>query len=79
MNKKLAYFFAGLITLASTMSYTAIAKQDRVEICHILGDGLGNVEYIVIEVSGKAVDAHIRHGDTELVNGICGYQPPPIE
>ncbi len=70
--KKLSIFFASLITLGSALSYTAIAKPARVDICHLTGNG----EYIVIEVSENAADAHMRHGDSELINGLCGITLP---
>lgn len=69
--KKLSIFFVSLITLGSAISYTAVAKPGKVEICHLTGNG----DYIIIEVSERALDAHMAHGDLESINGLCGILP----
>ncbi len=49
----------------------------KVAICHYLGDGNGNPEYIMIFVSECALDAHIAHGDDTL-DPIWGCEAPLI-
>ena len=65
--------------VALPMSHLAFAaKADKVDICHVTDslDGLGpdgNVTLIVghvINVSGNAVDAHVAHGDSLVINDI---------
>jgi hypothetical protein len=59
----------GLATLAIAVpgGMTLAAKADKVDVCHIAGNG--NVQ--VISVSGNAVAAHQAHGDALYVDGEC--------
>ncbi len=52
----------------------AFAKANKVALCHLLGDGNGNPEFIVIVVSERALDAHFAHGDliANPLGGGCG-------
>lgn len=49
------------MVLVSVMTASAVGTpQDKVTICHVTGNG-GSHQ---ITVSGNALDAHMRHGDT---------------
>lgn len=78
MKKTLSILFSMIIMSASVFSYSAFAKNNKVAICHYLGEGNGNPEYIVIVVSERAADSHISHGDS-LADPIWGCEgTPPI-
>ena len=70
-----------ICTLVSLSATSAFAKDNKVSICHYLGEGNGNPEYIVIVVSERAVDSHMSPHDDLLLNsnGECGDVPPPTE
>jgi hypothetical protein len=55
----------GLVALPLVAAAKPEAKPPKIEICHSTGDG----EAHVIEVSAKALEAHLAHGDIE---GLCG-------
>ena len=33
------------------------------------------ISYTAVEVSERALDAHMAHGDLESINGLCGILP----
>tara|TARA_R110000824_G_scaffold52692_4_gene146099 strand:+ start:28408 stop:28641 length:234 start_codon:yes stop_codon:yes gene_type:complete len=73
MKKTLSIAFSLLILSASVFTYSAFAKNDKVLICHDLGDGNGNGEYILIEVSAKGAVAHLsNHDDYTFFGAPCG-------
>ncbi len=62
-----------LISLIATIalllvSSTATAKKSKVEVCHQQGNG----GYHIIDVSEKAVPAHLAHGDWLVEDEVCG-------
>lgn len=73
MKKTLSMAFSLLILSASVFTYSSFAKNERVLICHDLGDGKGNAEFILIEVSAKGAEAHLRnHDDYAFFGSPCG-------
>lgn len=69
MKKTLSILFSLIFAATSMLTYSAYAKNEKVAICHNLGNG----EYIVIVVSEKAADSHIsQHGDFRYFGGQCG-------
>lgn len=74
MKKILSILFSMIIISASLFTYSAFAKANKVALCHLLGDGNGNPEFIVIVVSERALDAHFAHGDLRAnpLGGGCG-------
>ena len=50
-----------------------MAAQERVEVCHVTGDGT----HVLIEIADPAYDAHVAHGDArpgDPVPGIPAYR-----
>lgn len=78
MKKTLSILFSIMFMSTALFSYSTFAKNEKVAICHYLGDGNGNPEFIVIVVSERAVASYSRHGDQPLnINGECGDGPLP--
>jgi hypothetical protein len=80
MKKILSIIFSMIIISASLFTYSAFAKSNKVAICHFLGDGARDGEYVVIVISEKAAVSHVReHGDLPLniLSGLCGEDPLP--
>tara|TARA_Y100000310_G_scaffold333010_1_gene409694 strand:+ start:72 stop:359 length:288 start_codon:yes stop_codon:yes gene_type:complete len=59
---------AGLVMLFGLTNIVA-AKPMKVDVCHVTGSGV----HITINISEKAVPAHLDHGDSL---GECGGLPP---
>lgn len=58
----------GALLLCATLAAPASAKADKVAICHVAGPQ-GKV--LFLEVSQRAADAHLAHGDRVLAGGDC--------
>jgi hypothetical protein len=63
---------AAAVIVAFVVPAVATAGQDRVELCHLTGDGT----YVPIEVADPAYETHMGHGDGQpgqAVPGMPGY------
>lgn len=60
---------ASAVGLALWSAGTALAAPDKADVCHRTGDG----SYILINVSERALPAHLRHGD-----GVPGDRVPGL-
>ena len=74
MKKLLQIGVAVIIASAMFVSQTTAAKNDKVDICHVISAndvilflGVLNLHFgKVISISGNAVDAHLAHGDNTI-------------
>ncbi len=62
MRKRLL-FIAVLLAVVFVLGYSALAGGTKVLICHHNLDDPTQPEWVTIEVSENAVDAHLAHGD----------------
>lgn len=55
--------FAGIIVAVAVLAVApaALAKPEKVQICHKTGSAVN--PFVMIEISVNAVDAHVAHGD----------------
>lgn len=71
--KRLLYAVLILAMLMSVFAVTAYAAKDKVDVCHVRGNGMVGL----ITIALNALPAHLAHGDF-LPNeaGECNVEPP---
>ena len=65
---RISIFSVALLALGMLLSGISFAADDKVDICHITGNGT----YLLINVSENAMQAHLDHGDALPGDNIAG-------
>ena len=65
--KRIALFL-GVTAVVMLLASVAMAKQEKVDVCHVPPDNPANAH--TINVSPNAVPDHLAHGDTLAIAGL---------